>query len=510
MSTTKPKAAGRSKGAKSADTAPGKSVSKTKTPSSVGKKSAKRARLEKAVSRVDIDKLGTLPHSYGTNSIFLAAQEPRWLFTYWDIDISRHPGGPCILRVENESGAIDQEISVPFETRNWYVPVKEAGQKYTVEIGFYRGKSWNTLARSLTVATPRDRISESARFDYATIPLHIGFQRLVETITNSMSFEQNLVPALAELQRSVAHGGSSEYPLQANERAILATLLGSEFLAELSSAQWGSEELHSAIHARLQERLGSGELGELLARLQLGQMESSLFSMFSKLGAEVVSASGNLSSAGLAEQLAAGLSSWLSSWSTGIAGGLAALSSGALSSGALAMGGAMSSGALTSWAGGASETIPFNLTSWAGMETNSAETLASWNQLSSWLAAVGSSWSGINLSSFEQAALSSWSSSAMSSWEAGASSSWGSSENSFGLAASQPPLQVSAEITVRGQTNPRNRVLVDGQYVEVRDDGSFEHKVLVSGGRGSVPIEALGPDGKPAQRTQILLQPVTI
>ena len=144
------------------------------------------------------------------------------------------------------------------------------------------------------------------------------------------------------------------------------------------------------------------------------------------------------------------------------------------------------------------------------METNSAETLASWNQLSSWLAAVGSSWSGLNLSSFEQAALSSWSSSAMSSWEAGASSSWGSSENSFGLAASQPPLQVSAEITVRGQTNPRNRVLVDGQYVEVRGDGSFEHKVLVSGGRGSVPIEALGPDGKPAQRTQILLQPVTI
>ena len=105
--------------------------------------------------------------------------------------------------------------------------------------------------------------------------------------------------------------------LGANERAILATLLGSEFLAELSSAQWGSEELHSAIHARLQERLGSGELGELLARLQLGQMESSLFSMFSKLGAETVSASGNLSSAGLAEQLAAGLSSWLSSWSAG-------------------------------------------------------------------------------------------------------------------------------------------------------------------------------------------------
>ena len=509
MSTTKPNAGGKSKGAKSADKAPGKSISKTKTSAAAGKKSVRRARLEKAVSRVDIDKLGSLPHSYGTNSIFLAAQEPRWLFTYWDIDISRHPGGPCTLRVEDETGAIDQEISVPFEARNWYVPVKESGKKYTVEIGFYRGKSWKTLARSLTVATPRDRISESARFDYATVPIHIGFQRLVETITNSMSFEQNLVPALAELQRSVAHGGSSAYPLQENERAILATLLGSEFISELSSASWGSEELHSAIHRRLQERLGSGELGELLARLQLGQAESSLFSMFSKLGAEMVSGSGNLSSAGLAERVAMGLSSWLSSWSAGAPGGLAALSSGALSSGGLAMGG-MSSGGVTSWSGGASETIPFNLTSWAGLETNSAETLASWNQLSSWLAAIGSSWSGINLSSFEQAALSSWSSSAMSSWESGAGSSWGSSENSFGLASSQPALQLSAEITVRGQTNPQNRVLVDGNFVEVRGDGSFERKLMVSGGRGAVPIEVLGPDGKPAQRTQILLQPASI
>lgn len=514
MSTTKPKAGEKSKGdksaAKAADKAPGKSVSKTKTSAVAGKKSVRRALLEKAVSRVDIDKLGPLPHSYGTNSIFLAAQEPRWLFTYWDIEISRHPGGPCVLRVEDESGAIDQEINVPFEARNWYVPVKEAGKNYRVELGFYRGKTWKSLARSAGVATPRDSISESDRFDFATVPIHVGFQRLVETITNSMSFEQNLVPALAELQRSVTHGGYSAYPLQANERAILTTLLGSEFLARISSAQWGSEQLHSAIHARLQERLASGELGELLARLQLGQMESSLFSMFSKLGAEMVSGSGNFSSAGLAERLAAGLSSWLSSWSAGAPGGLAELSSGALSSGALSMGG-LSSAAGASWAGGDSQAAPFNLSSWAGIETNSAETLASWNQLSSWLVAIGSSWGGINLSSFEQAALSSWASSAMSSWWEGSSaSSWGSSENSFGLATSPSALDFSAEITVRGQTHPQGRLWVDGQSVAVRGDGSFEHKVVLSGGRGSVPIEAIGPDGKSTHRTAILLQPASV
>jgi hypothetical protein len=43
--------------------------------------------------------LGSLPRSYGEEVMFLVAQDPHWLFTYWDIDISRHPGGPCILRV---------------------------------------------------------------------------------------------------------------------------------------------------------------------------------------------------------------------------------------------------------------------------------------------------------------------------------------------------------------------------------------------------------------------------
>lgn len=491
MSNNKSNAGEKSKGAENASR---KSVSKTKTSSLLEKKSAKRRSLERVVNKMDIDKLGSLPHSYGTNSIFLAAQDPHWLFTYWDIEISRHPGGPCHLRLEDEVGAIEQEIAVPFETRNWYVPVKTAGKNYTIEIGFYRGKTWKTLARSTSVTTPRDRISESVSFDYATIPIHIGFQRLVETITNSMSFDQNLVPALAELQRSVAHGGSSSLPLQENERAILATLLGNEFLAELSSASWSSEELHSAIHRRLQERLGSGELGELLARLQLGHAESSLFSMFSKLGLEMAGSSGNLTSSGLAERMASGLSSWLSSWSVGAPGGLAALSS----------------GAVTSWSGGASETTPWNLTSWSGTASNLAETLASWTQLSSWLSAVGSSWSGMNLSSFEQAVLSSWSSSAFSSWESGALSSWGSSENSLGLASAQGDLQFSAEITVRGQTHPQNRVLVDGLSVEVRGDGSFEHKVVVGGGGRTVPIEAISPDGRTTQRAAILLQAPTI
>lgn len=453
----------------------------------VGKATARRVPRKKIAATVDLDALGTLPHGYGTDMVFLVAQDPHWLFTYWDIDITRHPGGPCHLRVEDDAGATVQEIQVPFETRNWYVPVKEAGKIYCVELGYYRGRSWNILARSIPVATPRDRLSESERFNFATLPLHLSFQRLVDTITHSMGGEQNLVPALAQMQESLTRGGgSSGFPLQEQEKAILVTLLGSEFLSRISSGQWSSGELHSAIHQRLRERLSSGELGELVGRLQLGEAESSLSSFFKEFGAELASGSWNLSSGGFAERFAGGLAGWLSSWSAA---------------------------ALTSW-GGASESLAGPSFSWAGVETSSMENLASWNQLGSWLAAVGPSWSGLNLSSFELATLSSWTSSAMGGLGGGAGaseSSWGGDSSTHAVSRKPAPgLDLRAEITVRGRTEPGARLVVAGQAVALGEDGSFEHTLLFEGGRGAVSIEAISADGSQTRRSAILLQPASI
>ena len=475
--------------AKKASTSPSPKASTPVKSNAAAKQPAKRATRRKAAPAVDLDALGSLPHGYGTDTVFLVAQEPNWLFTYWDIDISRHPGGPCHLRVEDDRGVIVQEIAVPFETRNWYVPVKEAGKTYTVEIGYYRGRGWKSIARSMPVATPRNRLSESDRFNFATIPLHMSFQRLVETITHSISGEKNLVPALAQLQEALSSAAvSSGFPLQQREKAILMTLLGSGFVAELSSARLGSEELHSAIYQRLRERLSSGELGELVGRLQLGQAESSLFSMFPQFAAEFASGSWSGASAEFTEQLVLGLSSWLASWSAA---------------------------ALSSWGAGASEMLQIQ-SSWSGMETGSRETLASWSQLSSWLTAVGSSWSGLNLSSMELAALSSWTSSAMSSWGAasgGSVSSWGGTVDSFGFATARTPapgLDLRAEITLRGQTDPRARLVVAGSRVDVGEDGSFEHTLRFEEGRGEISIEAISPDGSQTRRTAILLQPASI
>jgi hypothetical protein len=205
----------------------GKGVSKpSKEPEASSKGNSTAAKPEVLPPMGD---LGELPRSYGTDSIFLVAQEPHWLFTYWDIDISLHPGGKTFLRVTGEGEAVESEIEVPFETRNWYIPVNSAGAEYTVEIGYYRGSQWHAIARSITVRTPKDKVSDSDDFNYATIPLHLSFQKLMENIQSTIQGGENLLQALGRLQRDgklLALGEGGHPTITADERVVLEALLG--------------------------------------------------------------------------------------------------------------------------------------------------------------------------------------------------------------------------------------------------------------------------------------------
>jgi uncharacterized protein YfaP (DUF2135 family) len=73
-----------------------------------------------------------------------------------------------------------------------------------------------------------------------------------------------------------------------------------------------------------------------------------------------------------------------------------------------------------------------------------------------------------------------------------------------------PDLDLRAEITLRGQTDPRARLVVAGSPVDVAHDGSFEHTLRFEQGRGEISIEAISPDGSQTRRTAILLQPASI
>lgn len=417
----------------------------------------------------ELDNLGELPRSYGTDAIFLVAQEPHWLFTYWDIDIALHPGGKTFLRVREGADHIESEIEVPFETRNWYIPVQKAGSEYSVEIGYYRGSNWNKISSSITVRTPQDKISESGQFDYATIPLHMSFHHLMEHIQSTIKGGETLIQALGRLQREgklLAFAPGAKGSPGHDERVVLEALLGKKVIEELSSSALSSEELSSRIHALLQERLSSASGSEFLSSGSWGASENSLFSAISAL---------------------AGTTSW---------------STGALSSWAAAALTSWAAAAQSSWTGGESSSFsPAALSSWLQAATSSwtESGQSSWNTVafSSWLQAVASSWPGASMSSWSQAELTSWSQAAMSSWSHAETSSWGGSEtvSSFGASQREFFMNVNAEVIFYGGTHPQAKVTIDGKPVKLNPDGTFRHHFIFPDGTYSIPIVATSPDG---------------
>ncbi len=476
---------------------------------------------------VDIDQLGELPQSYGSDTIFLIAQEPHWLFTYWDIDISRHPGGKTFLRVYQEEKTIEAEIEVPFETRNWYIPVKRAGAKYTVEIGYHRGTVWNVIARSYTIETPTDRLSESDQFKYATIPLHLSFQKLMERIQDAIKSGETMMSALSRLQMEGKLFGSTQAPaVPLEQRLVLEALFGSNFLEEMASGGLSSKEIEERVRKHLEERITSQGAISSFSREEWGAIESSLFSA---LGAMSSGAVTSWSPQELSSWAAAVLSSWaaagqssagwsgesLSSWSETAQSSWGA---GALSSWLRSAESSWAQAAISSWLQGAeSSGAQASISSWfQGAESSWAQAaISSWFQgaesswaqaaISSWLQGAQSSWAQAAISSWlqgaessgAQAAISSWSSAAVTSWSSAEVASWsGASEwvSSFGVPRSFF-MHVNAEVIFYGGTDPRAKVTMDGKPITLNPDGTFRYHFIFPDGVYEIPVVAVSPDG---------------
>jgi hypothetical protein len=175
----------------------------------------------------DIDNLGDLPRSYGDEKIFVIAQEPHWLFCYWDYKLTEGVEGAVFLR-HGRDGAPrpEAEVPVPAETNSWYLSVRDADADYYVEIGHYDGGHWKTLARSGTVLTPRDTLAGFGEPVFANMPFHATFQQLVEKLRGEMREGESLAAALARLQ------GRGDLPLgrlSPAQRIALDRLIDTEF-----------------------------------------------------------------------------------------------------------------------------------------------------------------------------------------------------------------------------------------------------------------------------------------
>ncbi len=263
----------------------------------------------------DLDNLGELPRSYGGEKIFVVAQEPHWLFCYWDYTLTEGRQGQVFLR-HSRRGAVEHEgeVRVPEGTNSWYLAVREADAAYTLELGIYRDGLWETLTRSGTVLTPRDTLAGLGDPVFANMPFHVTFQQLVEKLRGEMREGESLAQTLGRLQQ---RGDLPVGKLTSSQRIALDTLLGTQ-LGSLTSGDLG-RFLSSPGASLFSGGFAPSSWGGAAASWAEapGGFSSGFLALLEIVGA---SWSGGALSSALSSWSSAALSSWpsaaLSSWSS--------------------------------------------------------------------------------------------------------------------------------------------------------------------------------------------------
>jgi hypothetical protein len=235
------------------------------------------------------ENFGELPATYHRDTLFLTARDPRWLFTYWDIDSERVPASEMrdgrrayFLRVLRDSGEVETLLEVNPGARNWYIPVRDGGTTYVAELGYFnRGSLWQCVVRSGKASTPADVLAPDGHESFATVPQALTFERLQELVREHMQEGETLLQAIARITgegRIQLHRGSA--PTWTDEqRRLLAMLLGESLINVVGL---GSEEIDRLLRKALQEKLHSEAASGLSAGLGalLGPITSSLSSPF--------------------------------------------------------------------------------------------------------------------------------------------------------------------------------------------------------------------------------------
>lgn len=164
------------------------------------------ATLDDAEAMRNLGEALGLPRVQGPPVLFAIARDPQTIFAYWDVDwpSTFRKSSPLDrqvhLRVIRENGAEEASAAAEPMAGNSYVTVSETRGPYRVEIGYFQPEDvWNFVATSDWVTMPPDRVSENFDVDLATIPFHIGFQRLVDLVRVSKG--NGVAEIISRLQR---------------------------------------------------------------------------------------------------------------------------------------------------------------------------------------------------------------------------------------------------------------------------------------------------------------------
>ncbi len=211
--------------------------------------------------------LGELPATYGTQSVYLVAYDPRQLFVYWDIDWKNAPPTPYALHICRADGILEKRLDIFSSDAGRYVEVALSSGTYFVELGHHgRDGGWQPVATSGRVTMPPAGLSGDLEPKFATLPFHLSFQRLYELINDAMGHGEDLTVALSRLQQ----GGEPEvspllhslHRLTGEQLHTLEMLLGQRF--EIASDTSSPAENYggvSPVPGSEHEALSSGAFG---------------------------------------------------------------------------------------------------------------------------------------------------------------------------------------------------------------------------------------------------------
>jgi uncharacterized protein len=161
---------------------------------------------------------GELPESYGTGEILLAARDPHWLYTHWDLPSEqqrRYNGfsrdGHLVLRihVDQPGGKPVAQVHLHPESRHWFVHVDRANTRYVAELGYYSAADkWTVVATSAATLTPPDAVSTETAAEFGTIPFEVPMEKLLSLVKEAVHENAPLAQAMQELRAE----GHAELP----------------------------------------------------------------------------------------------------------------------------------------------------------------------------------------------------------------------------------------------------------------------------------------------------------
>lgn len=171
--------------------------------------------------------------------MFAVAQDPRWIFCYWDPQLTTNNGINFFLRLSlTGSVEVETETSVPAGSNSWYLQIAKPGALYDIELGRYRGAKWQRLSCAPQIPTPRDLAEKPAPVAFTASAPDDEFRQIIAIVQSASSSGENVSTTISRLQREGRLPFTGATPAQC---AVLNRLLAASTSwidsSDLSSSQ---------------------------------------------------------------------------------------------------------------------------------------------------------------------------------------------------------------------------------------------------------------------------------